>query len=97
MRNGAEIWIDKDKAESLGDDLIGGMRAMVKIDGRLLNTVDILGIFLPQDLERLTRQKQGQWQDARGEWHAKNEVVTDISASRKELERLYKNNPVRDL
>jgi hypothetical protein len=94
MRNGIEMWIDKDKAEGFGQDWVSGLKASVKIDGRYLNSVDIIGIFLPEDLDKLTRKKQGQWQDKKGEWHDKNEVVPDMSASKRELDKLYKNNPM---
>jgi hypothetical protein len=73
MRNGIEIWIDKEKALRFGEDWVGGLKAAVLIDGRYLNSVDITGVFTPQDLEDLKRAKQGQWKCDKGHWHGKGE------------------------
>lgn len=74
MRNGIEIWLDIDKASAFGKDLTNGMKAMVQIEGRFLNTVDIVGIFNPSDLEDLKMRKQGMWKCKKNNWHAKDEV-----------------------
>ena len=73
MRNGVEIWLDSEKAERFGNDWTAGLKAVVKIEGRFLNTVDITGIYSPEDLENLTRRKNGEWQCKKGYWHAKFE------------------------
>ena len=73
MRNGIELWLDSDKATTFGNDLTEGMRTVVKIEGRYLNTVDIVGIFTPQDLDDYKRIKNGQWKCTKGTWHAKGE------------------------
>jgi len=73
MRNDIEIWIDEDRAGEIENVLIDNPRAIVKFEGRLLNSVDIVGIFLPADLDDLKRRKQGQWKCKHGNWQAKED------------------------
>jgi hypothetical protein len=73
LRNGIEIWVDKDKAKDFSKDLIDGLKAFVYIEKRLVNTVDIVGIFQPDDLEDLKRRKNGQWKCDKGAWHDRGE------------------------
>ena len=50
-------------------------RKFINIDGRIINTVDIIGIFLASDLESVIRRKNGQWQDDKGGWRNKGEYA----------------------
>lgn len=74
MRNGIEIWIDEDKAEQISADLIKSTVSMARIEGRILNFKDIVGIFNPQDLEELHRRNRGEWKCKFKNWHGKNDV-----------------------
>ena len=94
MRNGMHIWIDKDKAEHLHKALNSITESkFINFDGKTLNTADITGLFTAQDIDEFSRIKRGEWQDKKGEWHAKNEIVPDMEASRKELDRIKRNHP----
>lgn len=76
MRNGAEIWIEAEKAKALMEQLVhqaaGGHR-FVRWDGELFNTADVVGIFKPPTIEAVTRRKNGQWQCSAGTWHGQDE------------------------
>jgi hypothetical protein len=98
MRDGVELWLEDDRIQNLKSVLkqLTGAK-FIEIGEQLINSADITGIYEPSTIEDMTRKKQGQWQDKRGEWHDKNEVVPDMSASRRELDKLYKNNPVREI
>ena len=73
MRNEIEIWVDEDRAKELEGILTANPRAIVRFEGRVLNTVDIVGVFLPEDLEDLKRRKLGQWKCKHNRWHNKDE------------------------
>ena len=76
LRNGVELSIEKDRA----DKLIALMeqRKIYEIDGRIINTADITGIFSPADLEASIRRKNGQWQDRTGKWHDKGTRICPV-------------------
>ena len=84
LREGIEIWIDKEKAEKISQDLSSNRAGKFnKIEGRLINIADIVGIFNPKDLEELKRRKQGQWLCKYGYWHLKTELHCDCSVRNK--------------
>jgi len=74
LRNGVEIWTEKDRAENLIRLLINlDKNKFVKFDNELFNTADIVGIFSASVMEEVIRRKNGQWQDSKGEWHDRGE------------------------
>lgn len=74
MRNGVEIWVEKERIEALITSLQRlRENKFVKIGEELINTADIVGIFTPQTMEELIRTRQGQWKDKKGNWHSKEE------------------------
>jgi len=73
LRNGVEISIEQERAENLLK--LMEQRKFIEIDGRIINTVDITGIFKPEDLEAVVRRANGQWQDKEGRWHNKGDRV----------------------
>lgn len=76
LRNGAEIWVEKERVEALVRILLESKEhRFIKIDNEIVNTADIVGVFTPQALERTWRLKQGQWQDKKGNWHSKEEKI----------------------
>lgn len=90
MRNGLEIWIDEEKAEIIGNDLVKGqLKGILKIEGRYLNTVDIIGIFTAEDVSDLTCRKNGQWKCENGQWHDKNKKCDCVDETKKEMDKLY--------
>ena len=76
MRNGVRIWLEKDRAENLAS-LLSSKDApqFVAYEGRMLNRADLVGVFMPSDIQEQTRRKNGQWQDKKGEWRDKGEKV----------------------
>lgn len=74
MRNGVEVWIEKQKLVEL-EKILGGIKqsTFLGIEGRTINTADIVGIFTPEDMESNTRRRRGEWQCSHGAWHGKNE------------------------
>lgn len=69
MRNGIEIWLESEKAIVVGNIWEANPKAALKIGDRILNAVDIMGIFLPEDLEDYHRTKRGQWKCKYNTWH----------------------------
>lgn len=74
MRNGIELWLDEDKAESVGSSLLSNSKGIMKIDGRFINSVDIIGIFTPADLEEYRKIKRGMWKCKYNCWHEKEGI-----------------------
>lgn len=74
LRSGIELWVEKEKATQFGDDLVSGSKAIVKINGQYVNTVDIVGIFDPTYLEELKKRKQGKWKCNYNNWHERDGV-----------------------
>lgn len=71
-----EIWLDEEKAEAFASDLQNNkVDRFVWIEGRFINTVSniLVGIFKPEDLERRTHTKKGDWQCKMNKWHPRNE------------------------
>lgn len=74
MRNGIEIWIDKDKSERIQQDLESGEVAkFIRVEGKTVNTVEIVGVFDPNDLNDMKRMKRGEWECEYHSWHKRNE------------------------
>lgn len=74
LRNGVEIWVDEETAIEFECDWVSQqVHGAVSIGGRTINTVDVSGVFLPEDLDVVKRQKRGQWQCKQGKWHERNE------------------------
>lgn len=75
IRTGIQISIEKDKADKVDEVLesITTHHKFMKIEGRSVNTADLVGVFEPIDLEELSRRKRGEWQDENGNWIGKGE------------------------
>jgi hypothetical protein len=99
MRNGLEIWIDQDKYDKLKQIITQSNLKFVNFDKRVINLVDVIGIFLPEDMDALTRRKNGQWQCQKAsQWHDKGEkceCVSDEEWFRRAQEILATNTSLR--
>ncbi len=73
MRNGVEISIEGEQENLLLQEL--EKKRFVRVNGRLINSADVVGIFSPEDMEATIRRKNGQWKDKKGNWHDKGERV----------------------
>lgn len=83
MRNGIELWLEADKADSLQHVLLNTTQhKFVKFGERTINTADISGIFVADDMATFTRRKNGEWQCGKAKWHAKGQ---QCDCSRSEL------------
>lgn len=72
LRNNVQIWIEKQRVEKLQEILLNSTdKGFFELDGRMINLADMVGIFTPQDMEELTRRKNGEWLCKYNEWHQK--------------------------
>jgi len=72
MREKAEIWLEKDKLDSLMKAL--ETKRFVKVGDQIINTADISGIYTAETMEDITRRKNGQWKCKQGNyWHERGE------------------------
>lgn len=73
IRGGVEIWMEREKIEPFLDAM--DKKQIIHLDGNIINTVDISGIFKPEVMQERTRRKNGDWQDTKGNWHQRGERV----------------------
>jgi hypothetical protein len=73
MKSGIEIWVDSEKATKVMEYLQSQKTGFGMVENRLINLVEIEGIFNPVDLEDLKRTKLGQRKCNYGNWHGKDE------------------------
>ncbi len=74
LRNGVEISIERDRVDAILPEL--EKRRFFEVNGEIINTKDIVGIFTPQAIEDTTRRKNGQWQDKKtGKWYNKGDRI----------------------
>lgn len=72
-RDGSMLWVDEEKALRIQHDLEEKtIHGHFRVEGRTLNTVEITGVYFPEDIEDMTRRKNGQWKCLAGEWHERN-------------------------
>jgi len=75
LRNGIELWLEKERAENLMQKLEQGKeKGFVRIDNQFINVADVIGIFSPETMQTKEKVKQGQWQcQACKRWHPRGE------------------------
>ncbi len=71
MRVGAELWVDEDKLSVL--EGLMETQKFIKIDGNLIAVSDILGIYKPEEMEDVTKRKNGMTKCRYGNWHDRGE------------------------
>ena len=78
IRPGIEIWVDEKKANSLPSDISANTaNKFIKIDGNLVNTVEIVGIFKPNEIDELRKKERGMWKCKYNNWHTKTEYFCE--------------------
>lgn len=83
-RDGSMLWVDEDKALRIQEDLENKtIHGHFRVEGRTLNTVEITGVYYPEDIEDMTRRKNGQWKCLNGEWHERYQKCECISSDEK--------------
>lgn len=73
MRSGVEVWIEKERVETLQKILenITGTK-FINFDNQTINTADIVGIWSGNTMGEFTRRKNGQWKCDSNSWHDRN-------------------------
>lgn len=85
MRNGIEVWLDEEKAKNVGAQLQSGAKGMMLVEGRYINSVDLIGIFPARDMDEQVRRRNGQWKCSKGTWHDRAEKCICSDPTEKEL------------
>ena len=98
FRNGIEIWLEKDLAERM-QKILETMteHKFITLEGRTVNTADCVGVYLPEDIDCVTRKKNGEWKCFSGVWHQKDEHCyckdkKDIETKKQEEQNFYREN-----
>ncbi len=68
LRSGIKIWIEQEKEEPLKKLIEQGVK-FIEYEGQYINTADITGIFTPDKMADLTREKNGEWLCKWNKWH----------------------------
>ena len=91
MRNGSEFWISEEKAKAIADILLNQKSSqfirIAELDGRVINTADVVEICTQQQMEDRVRIKNKEFQCAYKKWHARGEKCTcayEINKAKKE-------------
>lgn len=85
VRNGVEIWMEADRAETLISALHGpnSNQQFFFFEGQMINRADIVGIFSAETMGAVTRRKNGQWVCQYGTWHEKKSTCECAAAQAK--------------
>ena len=70
LNGGIEMWVDESQAEKVFQAIEGGLKHL-KLNGELINTFSIVGVFTAQTMEERIRRRNGEWQCAHGNWWGK--------------------------
>lgn len=77
MRNGSEIWLPREKVDTLESACIAGSAPRwVKLTdaaGRTINTADISEFLTPEQADERHRQKLGEWKCQYNQWHGRRD------------------------
>lgn len=72
IRNGVEISIEQDRAKLLIEEM--EKRRFIKINEKIINTADIVGIFSASDIEDVIKRKNGEFK-YKGKWYPRGTKV----------------------
>ncbi len=93
MRNGVEIWKEQERIDNLRSMLISGKKVgFIDVDGEMINSVDIVGIFNPETMGDTIRRKSGQWKCFKGVWHEKNEKCSCLTNEQEKIKKEYQED-----
>lgn len=73
LRGETKLWIEGNRVEELEKALRDSTKRFLKINGQLVNTFEIIGVFTPDLIEERNRYKNGQWKCEKGKWHDKGQ------------------------
>src|SRR3990167_3133105 len=80
-----EKWLEKERAEIIREAVKRGDK-FVEINGELMNTSAVVGIFNAQTMAEKIRRRNGEWQCEHGNWWAKMDSKCECR-SKEEKER----------
>lgn len=95
IRNGIQLWIEEGDKLSRLEGMLGSMEGNTRIywEGRTINTADLVGIYLPEDMDDVTRRKNNQRQCSFGTWHDKGQECACNEGKRsEEAEKFFREN-----
>lgn len=72
IRGGTELWINTDRVPELEKALQDSAKRFLKINGQLINTFEIIGVFTAESIVERHRLQTGEWKCQNGNWHEKN-------------------------
>lgn len=74
MRSGVEIWVEEKKAQKLIELMGTADTKFVDIDGEMINSASVEGIFGAKTMEENWYRKNGYWKCKQGNyWHKRGE------------------------
>lgn len=73
LRGETKLWIDSARAQELENALRDASKRFIKVNGQLVNSFEIIGVFTPDLIDERNRYKNGQWKCEKGHWHDKNQ------------------------
>jgi hypothetical protein len=88
LNGGIEKWLEKERADIITNALKTGAK-FVEIDGELINTFSVVGVFTAQTMSEKIRRRNGEWQCEHGNWWPKGDRKCEC-LSREENERRKK-------
>lgn len=71
IRGGIELWIDTERVIELEKALQDSTKRFLKINGQLINSFEIIGLFTPESIAERHRLQTGEWKCQKGRWHEK--------------------------
>jgi hypothetical protein len=73
MNDGNLVYLDEKQYSSLKEILEADTKAFIDIEGEIINTKYIMGLYRTETVEAEIRRKNGQWKCGHGYWHNKGE------------------------
>lgn len=73
LRGETRLWIEEERVQQLEEALKNPNNRFLKINGQLVNTFEIIGVFTPKMIENRVRYKNGQWECEQGKWHERGQ------------------------
>jgi len=71
--NKSEIWIEKDKLPSIMSLILENSNNFIEINGGFVRASQIVEVKTVEQMEEVTRRKNGEWKCKYGTWHKKFE------------------------
>ena len=89
LRNDIEVWVDEEKGENIKQDLEkGAVGDFIRVEGRLINTKDIVIVCPAEDLTDLKNKKQGKWKCEYNTWHNRSDNCDCGRFTKEEREKM---------